>query len=147
MGELFLVLLLVCIVCGSLPLLMTAYMSGRLKISKWIVNALAFFGITIIAILRFPLKLSYGNPVTYLGALIVYFFIGQFLRKEYTRKKWYICMLLVFAANCVGIFLKYLISQFLMERIEYSIGWNDVSIFFVLTQVVVFIAYFFTSDK
>ncbi|WP_040663098.1 hypothetical protein [Oscillibacter ruminantium] len=106
MLELFLVLLLVCLVCGSLPLLASAYMSGKLNIPIWLVNVLTFAGIVIVGILRFPLKLSYGNPVTILGALVIYVFIGQLLRKEYTRQKWFFCMLFVFLANCFGILIK-----------------------------------------
>lgn len=86
MLELFLVLLLVCLVCGSLPLLASAYMNGKLNIPKWLVNVLTFAGIVIVGILRFPLKLSYGNPMTILGALVIYFFIGQLLRKVHKAK-------------------------------------------------------------
>ena len=147
MLELFLVLLLVCLACGSLPLLASAYMSGKLNIPIWLVNVLTFAGIVIVGILRFPLKLSYGNPATMLGALVIYVFIGQLLRKEYTRQKWFFCMLFVFLANCFGVLIKYFIIRFGMELNEYGFDLTDIIIFFVATQAVVFTTYFFAHDK
>jgi len=147
MLELFFVILLVCLVCGSLPLLASAYMSGKLNIPIWLVNVLTFAGIVIVGILRFPLKLSYGNPVTILGALVIYVFIGQLLRKEYTRQKWFFCMLFVFLANCFGILIKYFIIQFGMELNEYDFDLTEIIIFFVATQAVIFTTYFFAHDK
>lgn len=135
MLELFLVLLLV---CGSLPLLASAYMSGKLNIPIWLVNVLTFAGIVIVGILRFPL--FYGNPATISGALVIYVFIGQLLRKEYTRRKWFFCMLFVFLANCFGILIKFFIIRFGIELNQYGFNLTDF-IFLLATQVVVFTAF------
>lgn len=87
---------------ASLPLLASAYMRGELNIPENLVNALSFVGVALIALLQFPLNPSYDNLAIYFASLVIYIFVGQFLRKEHTRRKWCFCMLLVFLSNCFG---------------------------------------------
>lgn len=147
MGQFFLVLIVVCIVCGSLPLLASAYMRGELNIPENLVNALSFVGVALIALLQFPLNPSYDNLAIYFASLVIYIFVGQFLRKEHTRRKWCFCMLLVFLANCFGILMKCLVIQFGMVQKDYGFGLMDIGIFLVAAQIIVSMAYFLTPDK
>ena len=144
MGQLFLVIILVCIVCGNIPLLATSYMNGKLTIPKWLVNILSFAGIAIITLLQFPIDLSNNSLGIYLAS---YVFVGQFLRKEHTKHKWRFCMILVLLANCMGIFAKWWIIQNFMVQSPYNLGIKDVGIFLVTAQSIVSITYFITQDK
>lgn len=147
MGDLFLVLLLVVVICGSIPLLASAYMRGDLKIPRWLLTVFAFVGISIVAILRFPLTPSFGNPASYLIALGVYVYVGRFLRKAYTRSKWRFCMVFTFLANCVGILIQSLIFKIGMVYDKSNFNLTDALVFLIVVEAVVFFAYFFTSDN
>lgn len=145
--QLFLVLFLVVATIIGIPLLFIGYDRGLLKVPKWIFYILVFGGITIAAILEFPLENIEKSPASLPEIIIIYCFLGYILQRVYTRKNFIHCVAIMLIANCVGIFVKYLILTKGMSKYEPTFHFFDIILFLIVTHAIALVAYFTTSGK
>lgn len=146
MGELFLVLLAVCVICGGGPILLFSYLQGSLKMPKRIVYILIFSGVAVLAIMRYPLNFL-QSPVKDIAALVVYVFIGRILRKEYSQKGGRFCFIYILAANIVGIFTKFVVAMCWTVLWKNDFTIRGIAIFLLAVQCVVMLSYFLAPEK
>ena len=145
MGELFLVLLLTCAVCGGIPLLGAAYLRGDLELPKWLLTVFAFVGMTVIAMLQVPLRPADETPLRHFSGLFIYVFVGYILKKAYGKGRWLFSMLLMLLANGLGLLLACLFIRFAMHQ-PYRFHWVHMGIFFLAAQAVTAVAYFIAPE-
>ena len=147
MFEFFLVICLVVAVIIGIPLLIAGYDSGFLKVPKWVLYILALGGITIAAIMEFPLENIKRSPANLWIIIVIYGFLGYALRLAYPKTKFLNCVAVMSVFNCLGVFVKYLILTKGMSKYEPTFHFFDIILFLIVSQAIALVAYFTTSEK